>query len=232
MSSPGAGERVVIQPDELRRVATRMRGGAEVLSSAGRHLATRLQPELPAGLGAHVERVVQDANRELQELSLELIQTAGDLSVRATQAELGDIDPVAWLMPTLHGFGSRLDLGGAASLPPTGRLIEGRQGPAWAESVLQDMFLLEPVPGDFDLGDFAGSLEASLQELSEMPPAGLMLDLFGEPGDGSGAETGAAGGALASALEDGDLGPTGLGLVGCLLTGGSSATGDEQAAEP
>ena len=230
MSSPGAGDRVVIDPEELRRVATKMRGGAEMLSSAGRHLATRPQPGLPGELATHVARALQSANRELQELSLELVQTAGELAARATQAELGEVDPVAWLIPGLHGFGSLFELRGGATLSPSGRFIDVPQGPAWAEVALRDMSPLQPALEDIDLDDFADALQGSEQGLTEMPPAGAMLDLYAELGGEPASDTGATRGALGIAFDDADLGPTGLGLMGCLLSGSADVSADDAGA--
>ena len=230
MSPPGAGDRVVIDPEELRRVATKLRGGAEMLSSAGRHLATRSQPELPSELATHVARALQGANRELQELSLEMIQAAGELAARATQAELGDIDPVAWLIPGIHGFGSLFDLRGGTTLSPSGRFTDVPQGPAWAEVALQDMSPVQPALEHIELDDFADALQGSEQGLAELPPAGAMLDLYAELGREPESDTGATRGALGIAFDDADLGPTGLGLMVCLLSGSADASADDAGA--
>lgn len=232
MSTPGSSDRVVIEPEELRRVATKMHGGAEILSSAGRHIATRPIPDLPGGLESHVAKVVQQANSELQELSLELVQTAGELTARATQAELGEIDSIAWLMPNLRGLVS-FDPRGSAMFPSPGRLLGGsRDLESWAERTLRDMDA--PVRGDedgFDLAAFVGELEDPSHGLGDMP-TGVMPELSGEHSGDAHPQTGAARGSLAVAFDATGLGPTGLGLLGCLLAGDADQLADPPVIDP
>lgn len=236
MTASGSGDRVVIDPDDLRRVASRMRGAAEVLSSAGRHLATRSRPVMSVGLESHVANVVYQANRELQEMALELVQTAGDLSARATQAESGAIDSIAWLIPGLHGLVSPFDLQ-TGSVSASGTFFEGRavRSQEWAETALQGMAgSVEPSDeAGPDLRDFADDLSAvSFEGLGEVTPAGVALDLYVESTERhEQPDSGAARGALEVAFDQLDLGPTGIGLVGCLLAGGVGASGDSTVAD-
>ena len=221
MNTSGSSDRVIIDPEELRRVANRMRGGAEMLSGAGRHLATRPMPQLPVGLEGHVASILLGANRELQELSLELVQTAGELSGRATQAELGEIDSIAWLMPGTHGlvslFAPRTPL-----LSLTGRSLESApHREDWAESVLQRMGSLEPPRDRFIADDFADVVQGPDQDLGDMSGGGMMLD-FVDQGS-SAPESGTSQGAVSVTFDQVDLGPTGIGLAQCLVAG----TGDD-----
>ncbi len=224
MTPAGSGDRVVIEPDDLRRVAARMRGGAEVLSSAGRHLVTRSRPLMPAALESHVGNVVHDANRKLQELALELVRTAAELSSRATQAELGGIDRIAWLVPGMHGLVPLSDHH-AGSLDPSGSSFEGRspRSQQWAETALQDMAgpveaLEEAGPDLRKIAEDLGS--TSFPALGEVIPVGVSLDLYVES-DAVDEEpyAGATRGALGAVFDELDLGPTGIGLAACLLAG-------------
>lgn len=242
------GDRIVLDPEDLRQVATRMRGASVMLSGVGRDLAARPMPTMPSGVAAAVSEVVCRANAELQDLALELFQEAGTLFARATWAELGGGDAVAWLIPGLHYTPGALP--GAAPATPVSALpaVTEEQllrSEEWAAHVLNDMHdslqLLDQEAGRFggkvdevfgaDLIRFADEYadEIPVKALGAFTlAAGIALDVYEHRKEGIAeaigragisAGAGAAGGAVGVALCEATLGWTGVGLVGCLVVG-------------
>lgn len=144
MSFPAEG-RIVLDPDHLRQLATRMRGASLILSLAGRDLATHRMPAMPAGVASAVTEVISRSNKEVQDFAVELLQEAGELFARATWAELGGEEAIAWLIPGLHHAPSALRgasgtgaVTPASALPPVTeqQLLRSEQ---WATTLLNEM---------------------------------------------------------------------------------------------
>ena len=219
-----------------------------MLSLAGREVAARPMPSMPAGVGAAVTEVVCRANAELQDLALELFQEAGMLASRATWAELGGGDAVAWMIPGLQHVPSALpgpqEATPASVLPPVTeeQIIQSER---WAATLLSEMHdslqLLDDQAAE--MGDkvddaFGADLIRFADEYADEIPtkalgaftmaAGVALGVYEHRREGlpeavaragiSGG-MGAAGGALGVLACEAALGWTGVGLVGCLLVG-------------
>lgn len=245
------GGRIVVDPQQLRELATRMRGAALLLSSTGREVAVGSRPPMPAGVVGAVGEMAAHVNAELQDLALELMQEATMLLARATWAELGGGAPNAWLVPGLHLAPPRLPGGHEPSPISTlfpaddERLIAGER---WAVEILDGM--QDPIDPSSEEGDglggagdvFASDLMEFADEFAgEIPPstlgglmlgAGAALDLYehgpeGPPervaGWGLSAGSAAAGGGLGVLFSSAALGATGIGLAGCLIAGGLGA---------
>lgn len=256
MSFP-AGGRIVLDPDDLRQLATRMRGASLILSLAGRDVATRPLPAMSTGVAAAVTEVICRANKELQDLAGDLLQEAEALFARATWAELGGGEAIAWLIPGLHhaastapGASAAAPVTPASALPPVSeqQLVRSEQ---WAITLLNEMEDPLQVLDDqaAKLGDEVDDVfGAELVKFADEIPvktlgaftmaAGAALDVYehreegipearGRAGVSAGA--GAAGGALRVAFCEAALGWTGVGLAGCLLVGGAlgSWSGDQ-----
>lgn len=242
-----SGSRIEIDPEDLRRVATRMRGAALLLSGAGRELAVSELPSMPPGLRALVTEVACRANAELQELATELVKEAATLTARATWAELGGGAEIAWLIPGLRSYPAGLSppAGPAAPLPPvTDEQI--RASSEWAMQLLDEMHdsiqLLDEQASELgdEVDDAFGSKVARFADeyADEIPVkalgkvtllAGLALDVYehrreGVPEaaarGGISLGMGAGGGALGVLACEAIFGITGVGLVGCLVAGG------------
>lgn len=255
MSFP-MGDRIVLDPGDLRQLATRMRGASVILSVAGREVATRPLPAMSSGVASAVTEVIRRANAELQELAVELLHEAGELFARATWAELGGGEAVAWLIPgfhrapsALHGASASAVLTPASALPPVSERQLVRSG-RWAISLLDEMEdprqVLDERTAEAggEVDDVLGSdLIKSARAFAEENPVerlGAFISHTGEafglyehhgrglpeaqPGTDASAGAGAAGGVLGVAFSGAALGPTGAGLVGCLVVGGAAAS--------
>jgi len=217
-SEGGAGQRVVIVPDDLRDLSSRLRDAAEELSWGGRRLVTTLLPEMPPGVAGLVGDAIYRVNAELQELAIEFEDEARVLTARAAWAELGGGAGLGWLLPGLARFpqlGSALR--GPGHLIAASSDIEPADGHRWAEELLDRM----PAPGertpveielttgptdpyDHPLGEF--SLTGS--DLSSLEPVAAMVDA-----------SGAVEGALRSGLSTDSSDPVAAGVAGCILVG-------------
>ena len=248
MTQP-SDDRVVIDPEGLRQVGVRMRGGAALLSAAGRALATRPLPAMPPGIAPGVADAIRRANGELQDLAAELLDEAGQLFERATWAELGGTSAVAWLFPNLTELprlmpGSSGLAGGSAF---SGADEEGLfRSVRWAPRLLDEL----PDPGGsprqdaFGLDDLDDGWRARLlapasegENDSGGNPLGALAMTAGagleryEQERARGAEamgmgSVAADGALAFPVPEGAAGATLAGLIGCLRNGGLGASGE------
>ncbi len=224
-----------------------------VLSTTGRQLAARSMPSMPASVAAAVTEVARHVNAELQDLAVELIQEAGTLFARATWAELGGGDAVAWLIPGLHY--SPTTLPGAELATPTSTLppVTDEQilaSEQWAIALLDGMHdSIHEVDEEIErLGPkaddvFGKNLVRYVDEYADEIPvkalgkltlvAGLALDVVehwdeGWKEAGSRAGISAAGGALGTGLCMLFTSPTGIGILGCVIGGGlaGGAAGD------
>lgn len=246
----GPGGRIVIDPDDLRRVAVRMRGAALLLSGAGRALAARALPPMPPGLSAIVSEAVCDANSELQDIAAELVEEAHMLSARATWAELGGGDAVSWLIPGLRRFPAAAAPATPVDAAPVTTDEEIRAGSEWAIEILDGMHSsVEALDDEIErLGSKADEVfgknvvEAVETYADELPvkalgrftlAAGVAVDVAQHWDEGwleAGGRAGlnAGGGALATGLCMLFFSPTGWGIVGCAIGGGllGSAGGD------
>lgn len=249
------GARIVIDPDDLRDVVTRLRGAAVLYSSAGRELAARPLPAMPSFLAAALTEVICSVNAELQDLAIEFLTEAGTLAARATWAALGGGDAISWLIPGLHYSPSAPDAprGPAEALPPiTEEQI--RASEEWAIELLDGMHdTLRHVERDgARLGSRADDLwgeplvDFAEEYADEIPvkalgkfttAAGVALDLVEHWDQGwqeAGARAGlsAAGGAVGTGLCMLVLAPTGPGVAGCIFVGGAlGATGGDYAGD-
>lgn len=246
MTPAAGGDRIVIDPVDLRRTATRMRGAAVVLSGTGRDLAARPMPSMPANVAALVTEVVYRANFSLQDLADELVTEARTLEARAMWAELGGGDALGWLIPGLHRVGPAppKTLGPGSVLPPvTDEQV--MQGERWALEELDAMLDatqlfegegawrgtgVDDVPGA-DLLRFANEISVPPVGRStlaaELPPNAY------EHHEGDGAEAafsvphGSAGAAVGAAVGSAVTGSAGAGMVGCLIAGGIGGAWDQ-----
>lgn len=250
-SVAGGGDRILIDTEEVRNVATRMRGAALLLSSAGRELAARHLPAMPSTVATTVTEVVCRANAELQDLAAELVTDGSSLAARAMWAELGGGDEVAWLVPGLRPFPAHQPMPASPSqpLPPvTDEQI--RESSEWAIEILDGMHeSMQRVDAQIDvLGTraddvFGREVVSFVDEYADELPvkalgrftlaAGAALDVAEHWKQGwkeAGARAGmsAAGGALGTALCMLLVAPTGPGILGCVFVGGAagSAGGD------
>lgn len=245
MTQPGE-DRVVVDPEELRQVGARMSGAAAMWSAAGRSLATRSLPAMPSGVEARIVEAIRRANAELQDLASELLHEAGQLSERATWAELGGISSVAWLMPTLSYLPSSM----LGSSPVTGAWRSGGVGEElfrserWAQGLLDEMSAAAGSRGDGSVGsdDFdddrralllgspldVGTTDEGLGAVAMSAGAGLDVYEHERAGDREVADVGsaAAEGVLALPIPEGAPGVILAGLIGCLSAGGLGASSE------
>ena len=165
-----------------------------MLSAAGRALATRPLPVMPAGVENTVADAIRRANGELQDLASELLHEAGALMERATWAELGGTSSVAWLMPGLSYLPSSMP--GPSHLTGVSTWGAGAEGALWpserwAVGLLEEMSeVYRQGPADsegFDDARRAQLLASALDDGDEAGEAGLVSAL------GDGDETGEAG---------------------------------------
>lgn len=232
--SPGSGDRIVVDPDDLRRAAVRMRGAALLLSGTGRELGARPLPGMPAGVRGKVTETLRRANAELQDLASELMDEAALLGARARWADLGG-DVIGWLLPGFHRLSPAGMAGeGPAALlsPATSEQLEARS--EWTGQVLEG--LRPHVESDSTAADpFAGMIaEANADELDEASEralgrltlaGGMALDDVDAWGQGWAAEETQA--VTAEGLDEAGLGPTLTGILACMVAGsGSEAAGE------
>ena len=230
-------ERIVIDPENVRALATRMRGGAFIFSNSGRTMAQGVLPPMPGNLAAHVSEAICEVNAALQDLAVELIEDAVHLEARATWAELGGGAGTAWLIPGLRRYPSLPDV-------PTSPVAEVpdvteeqiRAGQEWAIEMLDGMPETRSVSnGETDRlhADAMGAIETDPDELPIKPLGHFTLAAEGVDFRRQGsaelvASVGpAAGGAIGSGLGALLASPTGGGILGCLITGGLLGTDEE-----
>lgn len=210
-------QRIVVDPEALRLVASRIRGGAESLSAAGRGLIGRHLPAMPAALASIVIEALGHANRELQDLSAALVREAGLLSARATWVELGGGE-AGW--PRASSFGDAWLGDPGPSGDERSERVEG-----WSVEVLERAE--EPIgaAGDEDAARLREMVEAAPGPAESPNGAGWRDVTFAEadPGDAvlaSHTSPRAAGGALlGNVLSETEAGPTGAGILGCIAVG-------------
>ena len=231
-----AAARIVIDPEGLRGLATRMRGGAFIFSNSGRTLAGTVLPPMPASLAAHVSEAIRDANATLQDLAVELIEDAAHLEARATWAELGGGAEIAWLIPGLRRYPS-LPAVPATPVDAVTAVTEEqiRASQEWAVEMLDGVHDSVPALDDdlraddafgksvVDVINYADeipvralggfTLVAAAVSEAEEDADGTRLELGAQPG------LGAEGGAVASSLSTLFSSPTGWGVAGCMLAG-------------
>src|SRR4029453_8652426 len=82
--------RIVIDPTELRRGATRIRDASSELSVAARSLGSLSMPEMPAGVAGEVEAGIASVSSQLQGMAPTLSEDAVELERRAVWAEIAD----------------------------------------------------------------------------------------------------------------------------------------------
>ena len=244
----GPGYRIVVDPDDLRDVATRMRGAAVLLSGEGRELALRAMPAMPPGLSPVVTETICRANASLQDLAVEMVREAETLFARATWAELGGGEAIAWLIPGLRYYPPSPKAsppGPADELPPVSdeQIIHSTE---WAVELLDGMHesmvrldeeaarlgdAMEDAPGK-SLIKFADEYadELPVKALGRFTlAAGVALDVY-EHSDkgwveaGSRAGISAGGGALGILACEAIFAPTGIGIIGCIFAGGALGT--------
>ena len=242
-----SGGRIVIDTEEVRNVAARLRGGALLLSSAGRELAARPLPSAPPTVAAAVSEVICRANAELQDLATELIAEATTLSARATWAALGGGEEIAWLIPGLRSYPTAQPMPenpSEALAPVTDEQI--RASSEWAVEILDGMHdSMREVNEEIDkLGPkadevFGREVVAFVDGYADELPvkalgrftlaAGVALDVVehwdrGWKEAGARAGMSAAGGALGTGLCMLLAAPTGPGILGCVLVGGAAGS--------
>lgn len=228
-------ERIEIDPEGLRLLATKMRGAAAMLSETGRALGTRSSPPMPAQVAALVTEVVTRANSELQDLALELDGEAQAVAARATWAELGGGD-VAWLLPGLYRFRAPAD----GRLAPDAVLVpvtddEIMRAERWAIDLLDGMAY--PIDGSaleaarLGAGDAPGAdllgfadgyaAEVPLHTVGSVVSSDIDLDARS-----TASSDGAAVGALGSFVVDPSQGASALGLSAGLIVGSGEGFGE------
>ncbi|MFP5352113.1 MAG: hypothetical protein ACLGIB_06085 [Actinomycetota bacterium] len=236
-----SSSRIVIDPEGVRRLATRMREGASAFSDSGRRLAQAPTPPMPVGIAARLGQAISEANAALQDLAVDLIEDAAHLEARATWAELGGGADTAWLIPGLRRYASLPSMP-ATPVGETAAISEDRIRGAqrWAIETLDAM----PDPGSA-LGDEVGAvidrgvvdaIEAFADEMPVTALGGFTLAAAAAPDvaepwiEGSlDAGSNAGSGALGSGLRMLFSSPTGWGVAGCALAGGmdGSSGGDD-----
>lgn len=209
-------DRIVIHPEGLRLMASRMRGTAELLSATGRDLEHRHLPAMPAAVASVVTESLARANRELQDLSAALVREGGLLSVRATWAEMGEREP-GW-----RGVGAFGEPGSSPAATDTERwsvaVIEGAEEPMQAAVGDDSTRLREMVGGTVEPGGSGEGLGDPLFEVGIHAPDVAVAD--------TPAGRLASGAALGNVLSETGSGPTGAGILGCIAVGlGSAETG-------
>ena len=243
--------RIVIDPEDVRGLATRMRGGAFMFSNSGRALAQTPLPTMPAGLVALVSEAICGANAALQDLAVELIEDAAHLDARATWAELGGGAETAWLVPGLRRYRAlpTVPSSPVADVPAVTE-EQIRAGQEWAVEMLDGMHdSVRALDDEIDrLGPraddvFGKSVVDAIETYADEIPvralggftlaAGVALDVAEHWHEGwleAGGRAGlsAGGGALGTGLCMLFFSPTGWGIVGCFVGGGlvGSSGGD------
>ena len=230
--------RIVVDPQSLRLMASRMRGAATLLSSSGRQLASRPLPAMPGGLAGIVSETVSRASADLHDLATELVRDAGMLYVRATWAEAELTSTSAW-SPLGDGWPDAAAPGDLAESQP----VAAETGIETAEALS-----LEVVDSSSDAATTSGESAApDVSELRSLVAADLAadpqrslgdvalpltaldgagIDVFGDVADAGGPSVSGAAG-LGNALEQMTDSATGLGVLGC-ITVGADGTLDER----
>ena len=209
-------DRIVVDPESLRLVASRMRGGAELLSSTGRGLARRHLPAMPAAVVSIVTDALARVNAELQDLSAELVRESGLLSARAMWVELGERE-IGWT-----GGGAFAD-----AWPDDATAMEPgspERAERWSIEVLEGAG--EPMPlGDEDatrlreLVGLHGPVEPADDAMGDIAFAGGGADAPDDPFVATASGRLASGAALGNILNETETGPTGAGILGCIAVG-------------
>lgn len=229
MTTPGPGsgvDRVLVDPADLRALATRLLGAAELLASVGRDLATMSRPHMPAAVDALVGEAIHAGNSVLQELAIELDGEARVLAGRADAAEFGGGDAFGWLVPGWHGL-TRLPglVGGAGEALQLRSAVQMRAAESWAVDVLENSLSgrAAPPPAAGHLTsapDLSSTQFASPQPLGKFTLASVAgPDLGGTSGMDEAATGDPVRGALAAGLSGLSRTPTGDGIAGCILVG-------------
>lgn len=220
--SPAA--RITIDPEDVRGLATRMRGGAFIFANSGRSLAQISLPPMPASLAAHVSEAICDANAALQDLAVELVEDAVQLEARASWAELGGGAETAWLIPGLRRYPSLPTVPTTPVAEPTAVTEEQiSASQAWAKELLDGMDGADGPSGQEMDRDVIDTVEAHADQIPIKPLGDFSLASGVAPvGDEHLLEVGLGldSGALGTGLGILHSSPTGWGIVGCLLAGG------------
>jgi hypothetical protein len=197
--------RIVVDPDELRRFASRLTEASVEYTSTARALAAIALPVMPLPVADRVIQAVARAADGLNRLADEMLQESGDLYRRAASAEWGEV--------------------GGATDRYWGREVAGAEGDRvdrdrWADELLDRMGApLEP-PDDDEV-DPAVISSAASDEAAAIGSHELFTGEWagsGEPsGGGPAAPTGVDPGVVHLLASDQDH--PGLGLLACLRTG-------------
>jgi hypothetical protein len=211
VTEPVSG-RIVVDAEELRRLASRLSEAAAECAATARTLATTAFPPMPVAVSELVVEGVTQAAEGLHRLANEMLQDSGDLYIRAAAAETGEARSAA--RQPWEYYGSGPEPHEASSHRWAGDLLDrmGPQDEVVAGEQLDPAALASVVS---DQSEATGSLEPLVVEW--MGP-GLPLARASAPtirGD-SGV------GHLLSIAPD----HPGLGLIACLRTGGMG--GDDQ----
>lgn len=234
-------ERIVIDPEQLRRLASRMKGATLLLSSTTRDLASRALPSMPPSVASLVSDSMARVNAEVQDLAAGLTREAGGLLARATWAELGQGDPAGWMSGGVEARAA----GHGGGPDPVGVL------PPFSEAQLEraQQWAVDEIADDDTLGDVGESDEAELRDLvgrdlteaqqivaEDLHQLSYISHGMPEIGDvlwGPDATSEAiAEGALGTALDHLSDEPTGIGIIGCIAVGGGLDLPDEPGVRP
>ena len=93
--------RIVLNPPQMRSVASRLDSAAAELEGAAGRLAGAPRPEMPPGIAGDVESTISAVSRRVRHESTELVHEARMLRVRAALAELGAA--VAYVLRGMNG---------------------------------------------------------------------------------------------------------------------------------
>ena len=220
-------DRIVVDPDQLRRVAARMRGATVLLSSTGRQLTSRPLPSMPAALASVIAESLHRVNSELQELAAGLTRDAGDLLARATWAEVGQSATGDWpyggsdlLSPDLP-----VDAHPSAEAPVLSEEQLAR-AEEWSLQVMHEdvNMSLGADDGSAFRHDVVADLSAIEREGFDSPFGDLTLTADDAPDGGTASwltetATGPGRGALGVVLSELSSDTAGAGILGCIAVG-------------
>ncbi len=227
--------RIVVDPESLRRFASRIRGAATLLSSTGRQLASRPLPAMPASLSAIVSESIARANSELQELTAGLVRDAGDLYRRATWAEADVAPRPAWSFGETERW---LDPGADVADDETQETVSEARletAEAWSLGIVERSpgAVGEDAPA-LDVSDLRSLVAADLAEVSEQSPSDGSPSValaseaaVGVLADPARAASAAGSAALGNAFGDIAATATGVGILGCITVGGGFDAPDQ-----
>lgn len=230
-------DRIVIDPDGLRRMAARMRGAALLLSSTRRELASRSLPAMPSAVAALVAESLARVNAEVQDLAAGLVRDAGHLLARATWAEIGGGGPAAW--PSHDAGGSSVDTVTAAAPTHVSSLSDEQvtRAEGWA---IERVDTAEVALSDDDASALrrivAEHFSGAHDDVRPAPLGDLTLTGSDAPVD-DGSVAGpvpspeAGGGALGNAFTEVASTPAGAGILGCLAVGMGTAAAEWSAGD-